>query len=150
MFKFISEHIMQYWNYVEEIIKSFLLSCPTLSHLYYKVRCVSVCLSTIQCNVRLTSSPVLMLWGTQGYLWLHYDLTKVIKLFGVTFIQAKIKKNFKKYFMSFLPHQCHSFCIAVIPSVLLSFLPDYCHSFRISVIPSELFRDLQILTKIWI
>ena len=40
--------------------------------------------------------------------------------------------------MSFLPHQCHSFRITVIPSVLLSFLPDHCHSFRIIVIPSIL------------
>ena len=62
---------------------------------------------------------------------------------------------------------CHSFCISVIPSVLLSFLPDYCHSFWIIVIPSrllsflsglvsflpnivipsKLFRELQILTS---
>ena len=48
------------------------------------------------------------------------------------------KKISKKYFMSFLPHQCHSFHISVIPSVLLSFLPDYFHSFRITVIPSVL------------
>ena len=39
-------------------------------------------------NVRtLTSPPVLMLWGIQGYLWLPYDLTEVIKLFGVIFKQ---------------------------------------------------------------
>ena len=37
---------------------------------------------------------------------------------------------------------CHSFCIIVIPSILLSFLPDYCHSFNISVIPSELLSFL--------
>ena len=89
-------------------------------------------------NVRtLTSPPVLMLWGTQGYLWLPYDLTEVINLFEETF---EPPKNFfsKKYFMSFLPDYCHSFQIIVIPSILLSFLPDYCHSFRIIVIPSVL------------
>ena len=36
----------------------------------------------------------------------------------------------------------HSFCIIIIPSVLLLFLPDYCHSLRISVIPSELLSFL--------
>ena len=60
---------------------------------------------------------------------------------------SKKKKISKKYFMSFLPHYCHSFRITVIPSRLLSFLPDYCHSFRISVIHSKLFRELQILTS---
>ena len=111
-------------------------------------------------NVRtLTSPPVLMLWGTQGYLWLPYDLTEVIKLIGERF---EPKKYFfsKKYSMSFLPHYCHSFHSTVIPSGLLSFLPDYCHSFRIIVIPSvlvsflpnivipsELFRELHILTS---
>ena len=55
-------------------------------------------------NVRtLTSPPVLKLWGTQGYLWLPYDLTEVIKLIGETFEQKKIFFS-KKYFMSFLPH----------------------------------------------
>ena len=106
----------------------------------------------------LTSPPILMLWGTQGYLWLPYDLTEVIKLIGERF---EPKKYFfsKKYSMSFLPHYCHSFHSTVIPSGLLSFLPDYCHSFRIIVIPSVLvsflpnivipswlFRELQILT----
>ena len=75
-------------------------------------------------------------------------------------IQAKKYIFSKKYFMSFLPHYCHSFRITVIPSVLLSFLPYYCHSFRIIVIPSvlvsflpnivipsELFRELHILTS---
>ena len=97
-------------------------------------------------NVRLTTPPVLKLWGTQGYLWLPYDLTEVIKLIGERF---EPKKYFfsKKYPMSFLPHYCHSFHSTVIPSGLLSFLPDYCHSFRISVIPSELFRELQLLTS---
>ena len=104
-------------------------------YLYYKVRCVFVCQHS---NVQtLTSPPVLKLWDSQGYLWLPYDLTEVIKLFGVTFKQKKYFFS-KKYFMSFLPHQCHSFRISVIPSVLLSFLPYYCHSFRISVIPSIL------------
>ena len=89
--------------------------------------CLSVCHYS---NVRLTTPPVLMLWGTQGYLWLPYDLTEVIKLFGVTFKQKNIF-FFKKIL-------CHSFRIIVIPSVLLSFLPDYCHSFQIIVIPSRL------------
>ena len=56
---------------------------------------------------------VLKLYDSQGYLWLPYDLTEVIKLFGVTFKQ---KKKSKKYFMSFLPHFCHSFRIIVTPS----------------------------------
>ena len=97
-----------------------------------------VCLSVCQhSDVRLTTPPVLMLWGTQGYLWLPYDLTEVIKLIGVTFKQKRDILS-KKYFMSFLPHQCHSFRSTVIPSGLLSFLPDYCHSFQIIVIPSRL------------
>ena len=36
-------------------------------------------------DVQLISPPVLKLWDTQGYLWLPYDLTKVIKLIGETF-----------------------------------------------------------------
>ena len=84
-----------------------------------------VCLFVCQhSNVRtLTSPPILKLWDTQGYLWLPYDLTEVIKLFGVT---SKQKNIFfpKNYFVSFLPHYCHSFCITVIPSGFLSFLPD--------------------------
>ena len=44
-------------------------------------------------DVRLTSPPVLKLWGTQGYLWLSYDLTEVIKLIGETL-------GPKKYIMS--------------------------------------------------
>ena len=103
-------------------------------------------------NVRLTTPPVLMLWGTQGYLWLPYDLTEVINLIGE-------RLEPKKYFFQ-KNTLCHSFRISVIPSVLLSFLPYYCHSFRIIVIPSvlvsflpnivipsELFRELQILTS---
>ena len=50
--------------------------------------------------------------------------------------------------MSFLPHQCHSFRITVIPSVLLSFLPDYCHSFRIGVIPSKYCHSFRIIQRI--
>ena len=42
---------------------------------------------------------------------------------------------------------CHSFCISVIPSVLLSFLPDYCHSFWIIVIPSRLLSFLSGLVS---
>ena len=66
----------------------------------------------------LTSPPVLKLEDSQGYLWLPYDLTKVIKLIGET-LEQKITLG-------------HSFRIIVIPSVLLSFPPDYCHSFRIT------------------
>ena len=55
-------------------------------------------------NVRtLTSPPILKLWVTQGYLWLCYDLTEVINLFGETFEPKKYIFS-KKYFMSFLPH----------------------------------------------
>ena len=54
----------------------------------------------------------------------------------------------KKYFMSFLPHYCHSFRITVIPSGLLSFLPDYCHSFQIGVIPSKYCHSFRIIQKI--
>ena len=78
----------------------------------------------------LTSPPVLKLWDTQGYLWLPYDLTEVIKLIGERFEPKKL--FFQKITL------CHSFRISVIPSVLLSFLPDFCHSFRICVIPSRL------------
>ena len=74
--------------------------------------CVFVC---GHYDVRLSSPPVLMVWGTQGYLWLPYDLTKVIKLFGETF-EPKI------FFFS-KNTLCHSFCIIVILSGLLSFLP---------------------------
>ena len=100
----------------------------------------------------LTSPSILKLCDTQGYLWLPYDLTEVIKLFGVTFKQKNL--FFQKNTL------CHSFGISVIPSVLLSFLPDWCRSFRIIVIPSvlvsflpnivipsQLFRELQILTS---
>ena len=76
-----------------------------------------VCLSLLKCpNPNYTSPPVLGLWDGQGYLWLPYDLMEVIKLIGETFVP-------KKYFMSFLPHYCHSFRITVIPSKFLSFLP---------------------------
>ena len=73
-----------------------------------------ICIYIIKANVcqhsnvpTLTSPPVLKLWDSQGYLWLPYDLTEVIKLIGETF-----------------------------EPVLLSFLPNYYHSFRIIVIPS--------------
>ena len=81
-------------------------------NLYYKGRCLSVC---GHYNVQLTSPPVLKLWDTQGYLWLFYDLTKIIKLIGETF-----EHNF--FFKKIL---------YVIPSALLSFLPNYSHSFQI-------------------
>ena len=73
----------------------------------------------------LTSPPILKLWDTQGYLWLPYDLAKVIKLIGERFEPKKLFFS-KKYFMSFLPHYCHSFRITVIPSGLLSLFPYYC------------------------
>ena len=96
-------------------------------------------------NVRtLTSPPILKLRDNQGYLWLPNDLKEVINLIGVTFKQKNIFFS-KKYFMSFLPHYCHSFRITVIPSVLLSFLPDYCHSFCISVIPSKYCHSFRII-----
>ena len=71
----------------------------------------------------LTSPLVLKLLDSQGYLWLPYDLAKVIKLIGVTFKQ-KEKKKIKK-----IP--------CVIPSALVSFLPYYCHSFQTMVISSN-------------
>ena len=56
-----------------------------------------VCLFVCQhSDVRLTSPPVLMLWGTQGYLWLPYDLTEVIKLTGETFAQWYMRVRFVK------------------------------------------------------
>ena len=55
-------------------------------------------------DVRLTTPPVLMLWGTQGYLWLPYNLTEVIKLIGERFEPKNTL--------------CHSFRIIVIPSKL--------------------------------
>ena len=116
----------------------------TYLNLYYKVRCVSVCRHF---NVRLTTPPVLMLWGTQGYQWLPYDLTEVIKLIGERFEPKNIFFQ-KKYPMSFLPHYCHSFHSTVIPSGLLSFLPYYCHSFRISVIPSKYSHSFWIIQRI--
>ena len=75
-----------------------------IMNLYYKGRCLS-------------SPPVLKLWDTQGYLWLPYDLTEVIKLIGETF-------GPKMFFFSQKNTLCHSFRITVIPSILLSFLPD--------------------------
>jgi hypothetical protein len=114
-------------------------------HLYYKVRCLFVCQHS---NVQtLTSPPVLKLLDSQGYVWLPYDLAEVIKLIGETFGPKKYFFS-KKYFMSFLPHYCHSFRITVIPSGLLSFLPDYCHSFRISVIPSKYCHSFRIIQRI--
>ena len=92
--------------------------------------CLSVC---HYYDVRLTSPPVLKLWGTQGYLWLPYDLTEVINLIEETFEPSP------KFFFFFQKNPlCHSFRIIVIPSILLSFFPDYCHFFRIIVIPSVL------------
>ena len=83
-----------------------------------------VCLRTLECT-NVTSPPVLKLWDSQGYLWLPYDLTEVIKLIGER-LEPKKKFFFQKNSL------CHSFRISVIPSILLSFLPDYCHSFQIT------------------
>ena len=96
------------------LITFYIVDYPWFSrYLYYKVRCVFVC---GHYNVLTQTSPsVLKLWGTQGYLWLPYDLTEVINLVGVTFKQ-------KKYFFS-KNTLCHSFRISVIPSALVSFLP---------------------------
>ena len=111
-----SENIMEIQTH--QICIFFMTSF--LSYLYYKVRCVFVC---HYCNIQtLTSPPVLKLWDTQGYLWLPYDLTEVIKLIGETFGPKNI------FFSQKILH--------VIPSALLSFLPDDCHSFQIFVIPS--------------
>ena len=113
------------WNFTMSLFHP-IVGLSVALYLCYKVRCVCVCHYR---NVRLTSPPVLKLWGTQGYLWLSYDLTKVIKLIGERFEQ---KKNlFQKNSL------CHSFRIIAMPSGLLSFLPDFCHSFRTFVIPSE-------------
>ena len=108
--------------------KDFTLKCKIYEYIY--IIKSDVCLSVCQhSNVRtLTSPPILKLWDTQGYLWLPYDLTEVIKLFGVTFKQ----KNF--FFFKKI--------LYVIPSALLSFLRYYCHSFRITVIPSVLLSFL--------
>ena len=74
-----------------------------------------ICIYIIKANVcqhsnvpTLTSPPVLKLWDSQGYLWLPYDLTEVIKLIGERF---EPKKIFSKKILY------------VIPSTLVSFLP---------------------------
>ena len=74
-----------------------------IEHLYYKVGCVSLCQHS---NVQMLSSPpILKLLDSQGCLWLPYDLTKIIKLIGVTFKQKNTLR--------------HSFRISVIPSLSL-------------------------------
>jgi hypothetical protein len=109
-----------------------LLISYRVDNLYYKGQCLSVCQHL---NVpTLTSPPILKLWDTQGYLWLPYDLTKVIKLIGeifepkTFFSSNKILYVIPSALLSFFPYYCHSFQIIVIPSILLPFLPDYCHS----------------------
>ena len=88
-----------------------------------------VCLWTLECT-NVTSPPVLKLWGTQGYLWLPFDLTEVINLIGERF-QPK-NNYFQKNTL------CHSFRISVIPSIILSFLPKFL-SFLLNIVtPSEL------------
>ena len=100
------------------------VSCKITKKLY--IIKAGVCLSVFgHYDVQLTSPPVLKLWDTQGYLWLPYDLTEVIKLIKETF-ESKIYIFFFKKILY------------VISSALLSFLPYYCHSFRIMVLPSEL------------
>ena len=88
---------------------------PYLNIKIYIIK-TGVFLWTLKCT-NVTSPPVLKLQDSQGYLWLPYDLTEVIKLIGVTFNQ----KNF--FFQK--NTLCHSFRIIVIPSGLLSFLPNY-------------------------
>ena len=125
------------------------VSCKITKKLY--IIKAGVCLSVFgHYDVQLTSPPVLKLWDTQGYLWLPYDLTEVIKLIKETF-EPKIYIFFsKKYFMSFLPHYCHSFRITVIPSELWSFLPNYCHftyfSAWIAPVPSHTPRARKMAT----
>ena len=112
----VSSRFWRFWLVLLKVSRCFSNNC------IYIIKS-GVCLFVCQhFNVQLTSPPFLKLWGTQGYLWLPYDLTEVIKLIGERF---EPKKYFfsKKYFMSFLPHYCHSFRITVIPSGLLSFLP---------------------------
>ena len=108
----------------------------------------------------LTSPPVFKLLDSQGYLWLPYDLAEVIKLIGERFEPKKFffQKNtlchsfciivIPSVLLSFLPHYCYSFRITVIPSVLLSFLLYYCHSFHISVIASKYYHSFQIIQRL--
>ena len=83
-------------------------------------------------NVRtLTSPPILKLWDTQGYLWLPYDLTKVINLIGET-IGSKKFFFAKKYFMSFLPQDfirrtlVHNSAMHIIYMELLALFLKHC------------------------
>ena len=146
LFCLLSLSVFCFFDFTRTIFElCFILELESVN-LYYKVRCVSVCGHS---NVpTLTSPPILKLCHTQGYLWLPYDLTEVIKLFGVTFKQKnfflskKILYVIPSALLSFLPYYCHSFRITVIPSGLLSFLLYYCHSFRIVVIPSGLLSFL--------
>jgi hypothetical protein len=85
----------------------------------------------------LSSPPVLKLdMGTQGYLWLPFDLARLIKLIGVALKQKRFffQTNILGHsgILSSFPEYCHSFRIIVIPFELLSFLPNI-------VIPFELF-----------
>jgi hypothetical protein len=93
--------------------KNIFFSKETLCHSFRIIVIPFILLSFLPdyCHsFRITVTPsVLKLWDTQGYLWLPYDLVGVIKLIGETFAP-------KKNFMSFLPHDCHSFRISVIPS----------------------------------
>ena len=93
-----------------------------LMHIFTHLRGIyiikaGVCVRTLQCT-NVTSPPVLKLLDSQGYPWLPYDLTKVIKLIKETFAPIFFQKN----------TLCHSFRIIVNPSVLLSglvsLLPD--------------------------
>ena len=80
-----------------------VLYSGTDQSIYYKVWC----LWTLECT-NVTSPPVFKLWNTQGYLWLPYDLTEVIKLIGETFEP-------KNFFFQKITY--------VIPSELVSILP---------------------------
>ena len=63
------------------VIKTNTLCSQIIVILFYiYLKKFDVCLFVCgHSDVWLTSPPVLMLWGTQGYLWLSFDLTEVIK-----------------------------------------------------------------------
>ena len=110
-------------------------------HLYYKVRCVCVCLSTLECLANYSSSfdamgyprvPMAFLWPNRG------NKPNWGKIWAKNFFFfKKIPYVIPSALLSFLWYYCHSFR-TVIPSVLLSFLLYYCHYFCIIVIPSVL------------
>ena len=121
-----------------------------------------VCLFVCQhFNVQLTSPPVLKLWNTQGYLWLPYDLTEVIKLIGGRFFQImcasqKVRTLTSPPVFKLWDTQGYlwlSYDLSEVINLIgvtfkyfffqkkkyfMSFLLHYCHSFRITLIPSRL------------